>query len=320
MKKITDFVAIDFETANAKRTSACSIGIAIFEDLKLVSTSHYLIKPYPSDFDPFNVSIHGITEDDVADAPTFDELWNDIAPLIEGKLVVAHNASFDMSVLRRTLEFYHVPLPELRFLCTYRLTERVYPQMDSHRLNTISRLLKIELNHHNAESDAIACGEILCHILSENNISTSAEFEEKFNVTFGYMNPLDYVPSRKLTLAEDGKPVKAKRASEYVANADANTIDPDFYGKYFVFTGTLSSMQRQTAYGIVSRGGGFPQDAITKKTNYLVVGLQDYRKLNGGMSTKMKKAQECRSKGQDIKIIIEDEFISMIDDHLYETI
>lgn len=315
-----DFVAIDFETANEKRTSACSIGIAIFENMELVSSMHYYIRPYPLRFEPFNVSIHGITEDKIADAPTFDKLWENIAPILEGKLVVAHNSSFDMSVLMRTLEVYGVPFPELSFLCTCKLTERVYPQLDSHRLDTISRLLKIELNHHNAESDAIACGKILCHILTENNVNNADEFEKTFNITLGHMHSDWYTSCSKLALPGEVCRTKPKHASDYVANTDLSTIDPDFYGKYVAFTGTLTSMQRQTAFGIVSRGGGYPQDSITKKTNYLVVGLQDYRRLNGTMSSKMKKAQECRKNGQDIKIIVEDEFISMIDDHLYETI
>lgn len=314
-----DFTAIDFETANPSRSSACSLGIAVVRNNAIVDKMHYLIKPTPLKFDPFNVAIHGITEDDVRDAPTFDELWKEISPLFDRQLIVAHNTSFDISVLRRTLEFYNIEVPCIDFLCTYRLSTAAFPDSGSHRLNVISKILNIELDHHDAKSDAAACAEILCKLANSNNLNTLDDVSKFYDISAGHMyhyygfryeschfNHRCHVTSHKKNL----------RASEY-EDIESDYIDNDFYQKNFVFTGTLLSMPRSKAYEIVATGGGRPQDHITKETNYLVVGLQDYKKLNGGMSTKMKKAYEYKERGQDIKIIIEDEFLSLIDDELY---
>lgn len=94
-----DFVAFDFETAN-RHNHACSLGLAVVENNAVVKTMHWLINP-EAEFDPFNVSIHHITADDVADAPTFGELWGEISEYICKYPLVAHNAPFDRSVLRR---------------------------------------------------------------------------------------------------------------------------------------------------------------------------------------------------------------------------
>lgn len=425
---IRNFVAIDFETANPKRTSACSLGIAVFEDLKLVSSEHYFIKPYPFEFAPYNVAIHGITEETVANAPTFDELWASIEPKLEGKLIIAHNASFDISVLRRVAEAYEIPLPEIHFLCTYRLAEQVFPGLCSYSLDTLAETLNIELNHHNATSDAIACGELMCHIVSQNIINNSKMLTEKFNISFGCLNGLDYAPcgrskhtvmtrydkneDRLISLLEDigtvlnGKTVvfkgttslfdfdsyklmcekaggkataifyssadylvfgshtynKYKRGDysakmlKAIALEEAGTLkilsELDFlrllgysvphetkvhsrshhidiksmkaqtddfneshplFGKTCVFTGAMDTLIRADAMQAVLDHGGNIGNSVTKKTNYLVIGMQDYREIGSHMSSKAKKAQEYRDNGQDIRIISEEEFIAMLE-------
>ncbi len=88
-----DFVTIDFETANNDRASICSVGIAIVKDGKLLETKYWLIRPRDLWFDPFNISIHGITEKEVQDQPQFDEIWKDILPYLCNNIVLAHNAS-----------------------------------------------------------------------------------------------------------------------------------------------------------------------------------------------------------------------------------
>ena len=86
-----DFVAIDFETANSHRDSVCSLGITVVKDNKIVEKRYWLIKPYPFRFDPINISIHGIREADVINEKEFDEVWPEIKPYLENKLVIAHN-------------------------------------------------------------------------------------------------------------------------------------------------------------------------------------------------------------------------------------
>lgn len=153
-------VAIDFETANETRTSACSIGVAWIEGGRVVATEEHLIRPREMRFSPFNISIHGIRPEDVAGAPEFPAVWDRIAARVEGRLVLAHNASFDLSVLRHTLDSYGLAWPDCSYLCTVALSRRVWPDLRGHKLNLLADFLGIGLDHHRAGSDAEACGRI----------------------------------------------------------------------------------------------------------------------------------------------------------------
>src|SRR5690625_3209059 len=111
------FVSIDFETANEKRFSPCAIGVVIADENGIVDEFYSVINPLMA-FTSFNTYIHGITEHDVTDAPTFPELWPTLRTYLENRLVVAHNASFDMSVLRNTLVPFDLLYLELLNVCT----------------------------------------------------------------------------------------------------------------------------------------------------------------------------------------------------------
>ncbi len=305
-----NFVAIDFETANSKRTSACSIGLAIVEDFAVTETKHWLIKPEPYYFDHFNTMLHGISENHVADAPTFDQLWPTLKPYIEDRIVVAHNASFDVSVMRHMFEYYSIPTPNIEILCSYRIAKAAYPAMGSHRLNVVCQALDIPLDHHRADSDAAASAMIICDIFNKQGITDINEIKEKFSLLPGYW----YDDNRYKACR--GKP---NPKTDTLINHDAEYIDNDFAGVNFVFTGTLLSMTRSKAFEVVSKGGGEAQKGINKETDYLVVGIQDMQKLNGKKtSSKMRKAEDMQKDGHKIQIIGEDEFMNMIDDDLYK--
>ena len=111
-----NFIALDFETATSDRFSPCEIGLTIVENGKIKDSKSWLIKPfsYPY-FNQFNIMIHGITPKDVENEPTFSELWSTIKPLLENKFIIAHNAGFDISVLRQTLEYYNLEFPNLQY-------------------------------------------------------------------------------------------------------------------------------------------------------------------------------------------------------------
>ena len=113
-----DCIAIDFETANAARSSPCSVGVVVIKGGEVADTFYRLIKPEGNDFDYFNISIHGITPEDVENEPEFPGIWEELKPLLESGLVIAHNASFDMSVLRHTLELYGLPFPDINYTCS----------------------------------------------------------------------------------------------------------------------------------------------------------------------------------------------------------
>ena len=157
-----NFIAIDFETASGKRFSACSLALTVVRDSQITDQFYTLINPQT----PFfwrNVQIHGIHEQDVANAPTFPAVWEHIHSFFTPeKLVVAHNASFDNSVLKNTLAHYNLAPVQYLTLDTLRTSQTLYPELINHKLNTVADALQIELHHHhNALDDAQACANIL---------------------------------------------------------------------------------------------------------------------------------------------------------------
>jgi len=157
---IYDFIALDFETASSKHYSACSLGMAFVKNGKVVDKRYYLIKP-PCKFVSYNVKIHGLTDKDVAHAPTWEQLWPEINKLTQNSLLIAHSASFDISVLIASCSYYDLPLPHFDYIDSIDLFRAAYPSHHKASLDYCSHLLSIKLeNHHNALDDALACAEI----------------------------------------------------------------------------------------------------------------------------------------------------------------
>lgn len=185
------YVAMDFETGNGYYISACAIGLAYYEDDHLVGQEAFLIRPPESvgKFHWYNVKIHGIRRSQVQNQPTFDKIWPKICDKINGSVVVCHNAVFDTEVLCRCLEFYHLPLPTCEYICTVKVSQKVWPDLENHKLNTVSDALGIALHHHEAGSDAYACGEILQHALRKTQSSDARELAEKLGIQLGRISP-----------------------------------------------------------------------------------------------------------------------------------
>ncbi len=165
-----NFAAIDFETANGKRSSICSVGVVIVSGGQIVRRFHRLIRPTPNYyFRYFTESIHGIGYEDTQHEPPFPDVWAEVHPLIEGLPLVAHNAGFDEGVLRGAHEAYDMDYPnDYRFYCTLRAARRQFPLsvIRNHRLPTVCAHLGIEMGrHHHALSDAEACAQIAIQIL-----------------------------------------------------------------------------------------------------------------------------------------------------------
>lgn len=191
------YVALDFETGNASRLSACALGVSIFEDSTLVAEQTTLIKP-PAQVGKFhwgNVRVNHIKESMVVDAPAFDAVWqNGIAELAEGSVLVCHNAMFDTAVLCACLAHYHLRVPECRYICTVKVAQRVWPQLQNHKLDTVSQALGIALNHHEAGSDARAAGLILQAALRETASADADELAQKIGMRLGRISCMGTVP------------------------------------------------------------------------------------------------------------------------------
>ncbi len=169
-----NFTAIDFETANGNPASACSIGLIVVENNRITHEVSYLIKPYTDWFSRYNIAVHGITAHQVQHSPRFEDIWHKIAPHIENAdTIVAHNASFDMNVLRRCLEYADIASRLPQSTCTVRLAKKHLPHLPNHKLNTVAGYFGIPLNHHDALSDARAAALIMLKL--DKEVATKGE-------------------------------------------------------------------------------------------------------------------------------------------------
>lgn len=184
-----DFVTIDFETATSCWTSICSMGICVVENNQVKEQKEILVRPSPFEFNKYNVRIHGITAEMVADMPTFDVYWSSIKPYLQNKLVLAHNTAFDINVLRTTLEYYHIPYPSFDYLCTVQLSQKAYPDFPSHKLNHLCDMLGVKFSHHHAAEDAYACAEVMLNILNDYHLHSVSDIEQILKVTPGHVYP-----------------------------------------------------------------------------------------------------------------------------------
>jgi len=157
-----DFVTIDFETANYSQNSACSVGLVKFINGEPSDTYHSFIRPPKLYIRPDFTDIHGLTVDDVRDAPRFNLLWDsDILPFIGDYPLAAHNASFDMGVLKAVLIHYDLPVPVLPYFCTCNLARRTWPRLKSHALTALAKHFNITYKAHDALDDALTCGKLV---------------------------------------------------------------------------------------------------------------------------------------------------------------
>lgn len=310
-----NFVAIDFETANSRRDSVCSLGITVVKNNKIVEEKYWLVKPRIFRFDPINISIHGIREADVINEKEFDEVWHEIKPYLEDKLVIAHNASFDFSVLRNTLDLYDIEYPKLDYCCTLVASKIFYRYLMNHKLNTVNKHLGYKFKHHHASEDATACANILINISKELKLNNINEIADLVGFKLGYLKKEGYSPCGKLSMGS-----VSNRGNFYTGEADSTLLlsNTDFFkDKTVVFTGPLNSMSREEATRLINNLGGIIRGSVTKTTNIVITNTINIESLSlSQMSNKLRTAVDYKSRGQDILIINEKE----LENILYENI
>lgn len=164
---MTDFAAIDFETANEQPSSVCSVGVVIVRGGEIVDSFYSLIHPEPEYYQWFCMRVHGLCADDTEDAPVFPQVWEKIVPMIEGLPLVAHNARFDESCLKAVHRVYRMDYPDYQFLDTLAASRRHFGcSLPNHQLQTVAAACGYDLtNHHHALADAEACARIALEIL-----------------------------------------------------------------------------------------------------------------------------------------------------------
>ncbi|SHJ31306.1 DNA polymerase-3 subunit epsilon [Clostridium cavendishii DSM 21758] len=313
-----DFIAIDFETANEMRHSPCSLGITVVKDNKIIEEKYWLIKPKELRFTPMNIMIHGIRQADVENEKEFDKLWPEIKQYFNNTLVIAHNASFDISVLRKTLNLYNIPYPNFSYLCTMVISRNFFPNLENAKLDTISTYLGYKFEHHHASADATACANILIKIIDELKPSDLNNLSELLNIKVGYINKDGYKACGKLNKTSktkkniDDSTLYSKGPISFLREVSALKTNY-FKNKVVVFTGALPRMSRGEAMSIIRRLGATTGGSVTKKTDILVIGGKNLTNLlPHEMSTKRRRAMDLISKGHPIEIITADDFFKII--------
>lgn len=305
-----DFIAIDFETANTRYDSACAIGIVGVADSEIVANCYSLLNP-KSEFLPENVAIHGITEADVQDAPTFEEAWQEISLLFGHCAVLAHNAVFDMSVLKRSIPSWEAERLEFKYIDTVSLCRDFVPGKKN--LAHCAEELGIPLeHHHNALDDATACAKIALACIERSGAKNLGDLCFSLpNVKIHNFSELH--ASIEYNHTAKKPPIKSSpRVSDIKCTVECVDANNPLCGKSIVFTGELS-IDRAEAMQIAVNAGAVVKSGVSKKTNYLVVGVQDKQIVgDDGLSGKEEKAYMLNESGvAHIKIINEKQFLAL---------
>ncbi len=304
------FAAIDFETATSESRSACAVGVVVFEQGLPTDTLNLLIRPPGNHYDGFNTMIHGIGPSDTRRAPDFPEIWERVARLLDGRLVVAHNTAFDLSVLRRSAEHHGYEPDPFPFACTYRIARSAMPDARSWSLDVLAADFGIPLSHHDPLSDANAAG-LLWLALPDRFDTTPSDLLATHGYRLGYCHLDGYRPFSNATPSSSGSS-RSFSAKHFKPRGEP---DPEglLFSKRIVFTGTLASMPPREAFQAAVNAGAKPSQSVSKRTSYVVVGSTDLRRVGeSGRSSKHRKAFALAAEGSPIEIIDEDQFICLL--------
>jgi DNA polymerase III subunit epsilon len=310
-----DFVALDFETATHRYNSACSIGIAAVKGGEIIDTFYSLLQPPGMEFEKDTIRIHGITPDMVKDAPTLDQIWLDISKFFGPHLVVAHNARFDMMVLKNSLEWFRAD--DFHYVDSMSIAKQFVPGSKS--LENCAHHFQIDMGcHHNALDDAIVCAKILQNCLKESSAENIGQLcFSQSNVKIHQFSELSDSKSesysRRKASATAWTRIPVVKASDITPRSESFCCDHPLYQKSIVFTGELS-IDRAAAMQMAVDVGGIVKSSVSRKTDYLVVGTQDLTLVGeDGMSSKEEKAYALNQAGKaHIQIICEQDFISLV--------
>ena len=185
-----NFTAIDFETANRYPASACAVGLVRVRDGKIVDGYSQIFEP-PKPYEWFengNIAIHGIHPSDVADGPKYEAILASMLDFIGEDVLVAHNAPFDMGVLRASAEALNFELPNINYGCSLEISRKTY-HLESYRLNSVAYAIgHEEFKHHDALADADACARIIIHAADRHGVDS---FEELLQFLGKKLKPLN---------------------------------------------------------------------------------------------------------------------------------
>lgn len=290
-----DFTVVDLETTGLDSTfdEIIEVGAIKVRNGNVTDTFNSLVKP-EEEIDEFITEITGITNEMVADAPSISKVLPNFLSFVGDDIIVGHNVSFDINFLYDT----YLKLSDRYFSNSYsdtlRLSKRLLPELKHHRLKDLIKYFNI-----NAERQHRSLDDCKSTLECYNKLKSLAV--EKYDTLDNF-----YI---------ENKSKRKKRLDLSQIKTAVTEFDEDnpFFEKVCVFTGVLEKMKRSDAAQLVVDLGGICGNSVTKKTNYLILGNNDYcPTIRDGKSTKQKKAEELKLKGNDIEIISENTFYDML--------
>lgn len=249
-------------------------------------------------YDPWISSFHGIGPDDTATAPEFESVWFAAQDLVGDRVVLMHNAGFDMSVVRAETAMRGLPAQTMTYGCTLVLSRRHLDPMDSYSLPDVCDVLGIDFrDHHDPVADARASAAVAMALMAASETANPRELADRLRVRLGVWGP-DDVRCR-------GRRLSAPAAVTAAPDDDADPDHP-LFSKRLVFTGTLTRWRRADAASAAASCGVRVVAAMSPRVDYLVIGIQDHRRDD--LTSKHRKAEELRAAGGKVRIITEYEF------------
>ena len=294
---LSDYIVFDIETTglDSSYDEVIEIGAIKVKNNKTVSKFNSLVKP-KNEIDEYITELTGITNEMVKDAPTIEEVLPDFMDYIGNDILIGHNVNFDINFIYDNLYRNKLDVLTNDFIDIMRISRNLLPELPHHRLIDLAKYFKIDsTNNHRSLKD--------CEI-------TMNVYENLKEIA---LQKYDNVDEFKNAFKKHKK--EGLRAKDIVSTNTDFDVDNLFYDKYIAITGTLEKMQRKEAMQIIVDLGGHCEDNVTKKTNYLILGNNDYNPiLRGKKSSKLIKAETLKLEGKDIEIISENVFYDIIDD------
>lgn len=300
----SDYCVIDIETTGLSPEFDSIIEVSAIKYIagKEVDNFTSLIKPQNTYadgtyIDDFIESLTGITNDMLSKAPDPIPTFKQFKEFIGDNILIGHNINFDINFLYDNFEYYLSEKFDNDFVDTMRFSRFLHPEDSHHRLEDLSKRYNIDYSDaHRSLNDCY-----ITHACYEH-------LQQEMIQAFGSID--NFLDSWK-------KHKRGLKAADIQSSKEVFDVTHPLYGKVCVFTGTLEKMPRKEAMQLVANVGGINADSVTKKTNFLILGNNDYCPLiKDGKSNKQKKAEKLKLEGNDIEVIPENVFYDMFNDNL----
>lgn len=284
-----DYTVVDIETTGFDPMFDEIIEVAgiKYRGRNEVGRFQSLVKP-DDGIPDYITALTGITNEMVADAPGIEDVLPRFLEFIGEDIVVGHNVHFDVNFLYDYAEDFELKPFSNYLVDTLRLSRRLYPKLQSHKLSALAAHFGVEPDgEHRALADCVTTQKCL--------------------------SAMDAYAAQNGGIPESAEDLYRKLSKTIVA--ETSDFDPDslIYGRTFAFTGKLERMTRKEAMQAVVNAGGHCTDGVVAETNYLVLGNNDYCKaIKDGKSAKQKKAEKMKLNGADIESISESVFCDML--------